>query len=566
MQLASTSPEIGAGKTGAVVGFLAIFAIYKLAVMGLGHPLAWIAGYAIDVAIVGVLWVGAMSLQRAALPGARIASGVVFWAMMALWFAADFAYTYFFPEGLDRHYSLLDVDVGDVRFFVMQLLPWTGWLMLGALLVVWGLTAKWISRVIHVASLKRAGGVVAFVTLIACTLAWRVPDVPNPAVDIARDVRGRLSEEVVSVDPNIAPAASISLFDRSATLPLAHTSRFTRIIVIVMETMAMDTYRKELAALPPNNFFHTLEGHAHAFTRYYTDNQDSRTAMLDMLSSRLTPYEAYSEAGVAVYQGMSRLSNLPAMLHAQGYETAYVLSQVDSEAVVSELPWQKIVTLTQAQIDTLKPRWLCYYPYEFENSCEDKVVLGDVVQFLSKHEKAFVFQEMMWGHALEYNRASGKGNVQYVAEYVDSLWSELKKRRMADSTLLVLTGDHGDKAEDRYDSATNYQVPLFFYSPSFRPEVDDRMRSHLDFKDLLLRELDPTRPAPSPTPFVHVVGPTDTHLQFVVDSSGGFLEYKTRDDKAYVISQTTLHAPNAKAHLAMFQAYQRWFAGMVPKS
>lgn len=60
--------------------------------MGLGHPLAWVTGYGLEVAIVGVVWVGAWWLTRTALPSARVASGVLFWSVFALWFSADFAY------------------------------------------------------------------------------------------------------------------------------------------------------------------------------------------------------------------------------------------------------------------------------------------------------------------------------------------------------------------------------------------------------------------------------------------------------------------------------------------
>ena len=223
--------------------------------------------------------------------------------------------------------------------------------------------------------------------------------------------------------------------------------------------------------------------------------------VLDMLGARFIPYEAYDDVGVEIYRGITGLSNLPQLLHGMGYATSYVLAQEDKEDVVADLPWQQVRAISTSEIANFKRTALCFHPYEFENSCEDKVVLGDVVRFLVDHPRAFVYQEMMWGHDTEYNTASGKGNVQYVGEYVEALWTELRRRGVADHTLLVLTGDHGDKAEDRLRQAENYQVPLFFYASRFAPRHERGMYTHLDFKDLLLRELDPRRSMPAPTPW-----------------------------------------------------------------
>ena len=91
------------------------------------------------------------------------------------------------------------------------------------------------------------------------------------------------------------------------------------------------------------------------------------------------------------------------------------------------------------------------------------------------------------------------------------------------------------------------------------------MRSHLDFKELLLHELDPTRPLPPPIPFVHVVGPTDSRLHIIQDASGGYAFYKLRGDRAYLIKASTPKSPDIRAHMAMFNKYREWFDANVPK-
>ena len=542
-----------------------VISVYKLAVIGVAHPLAWVTGLCIDVAFVGFLWLGAIRAGRTPFPGARWVSAAVYWPLLLLWFASAFGYTLFHDAAAGRHYSLLNVRLHEVLYFFRDLLPTTGWLQLGLLTLVALLCAAWLARRLRVGPLVVSTRVIVLVAGAASTLGWNVPDVPSPLMDIARDLQVRLTERAIVPREERGAVPSISWFDKSATAPPALRPQFTKIIVIVMETMAIDTYRREVAALPPDGMLRSLGAHAHSFEHYYTANQDSRTAMLDMLLSRFVPYEAYDDATFPSYEHAYRLSNLPQLLQAQGYATAYALAQEDKEQVVAELPWQTVMSLTPPQIAELKQHALCFNPFEFENSCEDKVLLPQVVQFIAGHERAFVYQEMMWGHDTEYNTASGKGNVQYVGEYVEALWTELRRRGVADHTLLVLTGDHGDKAEDRLRQAENYQVPLFFYASRFAPRHERGMYTHLDFKDLLLRELDPRRSMPAPTPFVQVVGPTNSLTRVVVDSAGGLVQFKERNGKTFVTFASPGQPPDASLHLQMYHAYRQWWEQMVPR-
>ena len=57
------------------------------------------------------------------------------------------------------------------------------------------------------------------------------------------------------------------------------------------------------------------------------------------------------------------------------------------------------------------------------------------------------------------------------------------------------------------------------------------MFSHLDFKDLLLHALTPGSAAPTPSPFVMVVGPTGTGFLVVVTAPGAFLLLKSREGR-----------------------------------
>ncbi len=544
--------------TGAAIGVAATLAGYKLYAMGLDHPLLWVAGYAIDVAVIALAWLAAVVLEARIAPRRSRLAELGFWGVLTAWFIIDFAYTFFFDSASERHYSLLDVHWKDVGYFFGTLLPPAGWAWLACLAAVTVAVAGWVGQRVRRPAVRRAAVGVAGLVLVTAALVGTLRDIPHPVIDAIRDARERMARRV-AVDPRARPAAAVRLFDTSGAPTASVRTRFSKVVVIVMETMPLDTYRKEVSALPRENFFRTLGRHAHSYEQYFTTNQDSRTAMLAMLGARWIPYEAYTDDDLARYGAISRLSNLPALFHDLGYETAYALSQVDEEAVVSDYPWQRIFSLTKARIAELKGKFLCFNPFEFEDGCEDKSILPEVVDFLATHDKAFLYQEMMWGHSDLYNQASGKGNAEYYAEYVEALWRELTRRGLADQTLLVLTSDHGDKAQDRLLVNEAYQVPLFFYATGFTPRHVSGMYTHLDFKDLLLRELDPRRPKVRPEPFVQIVGPTSTMLRVVIDSAGGFLGYKERDGVTYLDRASGAPAPDLSAHHRLFEDYRTYF-------
>ena len=83
------------------------------------------------------------------------------------------------------------------------------------------------------------------------------------------------------------------------------------------------------------------------------------------------------------------------------------------------------------------------------------------------------------------------------------------------------------------------------------------------FGPVLLRELDRARPLPPPVPFVQVVGPTDSHLRIVVDSSGGVLGLTERGGRSYVAFSSPMRALNPAAHQLMFEEYRRSFQRWV---
>jgi hypothetical protein len=370
----------------------------------------------------------------------------------------------------------------------------------------------------------------------------------------------------LAVLPRLTPepfAASKLLtrgFDKSAATPPAGTPRFRKVIVLVMETMTSAQLARESEQLDPQSFFHAQSAHLHRSVRYFPNNQDSRTGMLDMLVSRVIPYEAYSDEGVDGYAEVAQQHSLADHFRALGYQTAFAVSQEQIEEVVTDLRWDDRLHLTQADIDQAKRNLLCFAPDEWENGCEDLAVLPKLVDFVAQHERAFVYQEFIWGHDYAYNAASGKSNTAYYSAYVDALIAALRARGLAEQTLIAITSDHGFRDKSKQAELPVLQIPLLFYAPSFAAEDDGRLLTHVDFKDLLFAELLDRPELVAPSEWGLIVGPTGSHMVTLLSAHGDFVLMRQRGDAKLLMLQRKA-GPSAPTPNQLLYAFERYRAG-----
>ncbi len=73
-----------------------------------------------------------------------------------------------------------------------------------------------------------------------------------------------------------------------------------------------------------------------------------------------------------------------------------------------------------------------------------------------------------------------------------------------------------------------YQVPLLFFSSHFEAHEDERLLSHLDFKDLLFNELAAGSVPVDDNRFVMIVGPTGMGFRTFIQDEGSFTLVKER--------------------------------------
>jgi hypothetical protein len=551
-------------RSGLVVSAALAFAIYDLVAIGVAHPVDLFLSWAVDACASVWLWTLSEGLARRGGRGGVLA-GMLFYPLFYFSFACTFAHTFYFESAAERRFSLLDLDLGSIEFFFVRVLPTNGWLVLLVLLAVVHAGALLLRERPRVLSRRALLGGLSAATLLTVAVGTQAERVPSPLVDIARDFWELWTLPRVARDRAAQPAYPLASLDKSARSPLLAATPFKKVFVFVMETMTSARLEAESARIEPNSFFRRERQHLHRYGRYYPNNQDSRTGMLDMLMSRLIPYEAYTEDDCEHYTFLARKPSLVDRFNALGYQSAYALSQSDVELVVGDLAWKRVLHPEEAEVRANAKRFQCVVAYEFEHGCEDLALLPKVLDFIDQNERVFVYQEMIWGHAIEYNQASGKTNTEYYSAYLDALIAHLRRTGVLDQTLIVITSDHGFRDKVLQADPDVYHVPLFFYSTRFEARDDDRLFSHLDFKDILFDELALRSPAEG-DPFVMTVGPTSTSMLAVLTDTRDFMLLKRRGHANFLLRHQNLkdasRAPDPRqpaAFMRLFDDYRASF-------
>ncbi len=466
------------------------------------------------------------------------------------------AYDWLFDSASERRLTPLDFTSAGMRYFFDAVLPPLGlYTLLGGVVLIalgallGGLGLRALPRLPVVL-------VLGFASALVALLLVRVQRIPSPLFDTSYELWELAARPRVRAADG-ADARTVAMLDKSGRTHALEPTRYDKVIVLVMETMTSEKLEQERAELPASAFLRA--GTAEQFTRYYPNNQDSRTGMLDMLFSRLIPYEAYSDEGFNGYRHLAGTPSLVDRMRALSYATAFAVAQTDLEDVVGELGWDSTLHLSESEIVRARAAGLlCFAPDEWERSCEDVTMLPSVLQFVISHERAFVYQEFIWGHASEYNTASGKTNAAYYSAYVEALQKSLAAHGLLERTLIVLTSDHGFRGRSVQDRPSVYRIPLWFSAPDLPHKRDARLLSHSDFGMLLFEHLTPSAARADDNELVMIVGPTGQGNLFAVGRDGYALMRHTAGLDLLISQEGQLPYEPSKM-LGAFRAYRSQF-------
>ncbi|MBL8951702.1 MAG: sulfatase-like hydrolase/transferase [Myxococcaceae bacterium] len=493
-------------------------------------------------------------VARLRLPSALFAAGYL------LLYVLGFFTVFFFDDQLVRKYSLLDMGPDAVAYLLHEVAPKRGVVQCAVTLAVLCLAAwvstRWRPRVPSAALLA----VLGVASVGAVTVASSSAKFPTPLWDLALDLDEVRRHPGIAKPSGERPRHPPSLLDRASHEAVRFESRYSRVIVLVMEGVTQSHFD---ATAREGDAFRRTVPQQHVYSRYFTNDMDSRTGMLATLTSRFVPYEAYQESNHVRFSKLSGMRSLVDVMRENGYHTVLASAQVLAERVVRDLSWHENVVFTEDETDALEKTYLCFNPYRFEDSCEDRAMLPRLFDRLKQHDKLFWVQQLVWGHQPEFTRKSGKSDVQSYAELLDELLAELERAGQLETTLIVVTSDHGIRQRGTEALMSSYHIPLFFYSPGLARIERPELHSQIDFKDLLLAELTGAEP-PAEAPFALFVGPTYSSTFGAVTKTGDFMLVKDRPLARYVLAHENAGGPPKGAEtpyelLRLFDDYREYF-------
>lgn len=445
-----------------------------------------------------------------------------FHAAFIVHFGACFLFNAYFEDAVHRRYSFLDADADNLEYLVSAIFHWSVFFWLGAALLAAYCAAWWQGN--RITSPRRFAGLLL---LVSAGGTW-LNDRPALHAFVASDVRDYLAGRTLE-----ASDVRLPISDYSGG-PHAIQGRYKRIILFVMESVTAADMERECSQTPC--VFEKLAANSHVYTQYYAANQDSRTGILSLLFSRLIPYHAYAERDAANYQALTGKKGLLDSLARAGYETNLSAPVLDRERILMELPWTNLWLLNREEAQG-KSSYLCFHPYEFEHSCEDRILMDRLVSYLRQDRRSFLLHEFIFGHSPEYNTASGKSSVRYYSDFIEEMLNRLGTERQ--DTLVIITSDHGIRDSGAAGRAATYHIPLMFYHPSFSRTVNTGFFSHMDFAQILSLEEAGHSPV-STRQVIPMIGATGSALLGLIEQNGSVTVIKNRR------AGTSLHAQECR--------------------
>ncbi|MDD4983594.1 MAG: sulfatase-like hydrolase/transferase [Candidatus ainarchaeum sp.] len=437
-----------------------------------------------------------------------------------------FMYAYFANDLSNKAYSFFSVKLDTAIFVAKQIINYK--LILLCLLIFVAIFVVAYLIKLDKLIISRKAIKICFFVVLGLVIVYPVifgNYFANPYVDT---IRYLFEDRKELVDLNIDINYDFNLFDKSFSQDLNFNfdpqMKYKKIFVFVMEEIPNYMFYKDIKKVPvEKNFFEKNKENSIVYKNYYTNNQDSRTAMLTMLSSTLIPYESYSYSDwYSLYaEKVIKKQNLVDYFNDNNYNTTFLISDVGAPFEITKYNFKNIITLKEEDYGADEDL-ICMHLIEFEKACEDRAVFGQLKELANNNEKQFVYQELIYGHTLKYIALKDQSRTEYYNYYFDDFYNYLKEIGKSDETLIVIVSDHGEKGYFNEKNHSSYNVPLIFVASDLEQEENYDLLSHLNFKDLLLSYVAQGYNFEKNNDIIFSIGSTSTGLVSYIDKNNNF--------------------------------------------
>ncbi|HEV8607922.1 MAG TPA: sulfatase-like hydrolase/transferase [Tepidisphaeraceae bacterium] len=342
----------------------------------------------------------------------------------------------------------------------------------------------------------------------------------------------------------------------------------TNVIVICLESVATRYLSLYGSEYPTTSSLLAESHHALVFDRFYSHVTNSGNSLFPML---LAIYPPMSWREAALSRPDYPATSIANILHARGYRTAFISASTTEYANGQKFLASRGFDLIEDYRDsgcTPLSDW----------GVADRCMIDMMLRFIDKPGPKQPFFIFGWSNQTHwpYEPSPGQTEIDFLkadksygnmswdlGRYLNALHeadaqigrliSELRRRNLADSTLLIITGDHGEgmgKPHPFYGhSGKLYQedvnVPLIIWSPALfkSPSRSDVIGAHVDLSPTILDFLNLPFPpswqghslmSPSHPHRAYFYGSADEYLLGVRDGPLKYILNATRDsDELY---------------------------------
>jgi glucan phosphoethanolaminetransferase (alkaline phosphatase superfamily) len=258
------------------------------------------------------------------------------------------------------------------------------------------------------------------------------------------------------------------------------------VILFVMESVGAKNLQLTGAPYADSPRLMKLAQHGMVYDNAYVAQPFTSSAMAGLFASL---YPDHDWLTIPRKEPTIKVPGLPAVLNAHGYRTAFIdAGLIDYDGNLSFLESMGFADLIGRPADDIQPR--------------DGELVPAAFNWINR-DRAQPFFVAIWTRDthnpyLSYSNHKYSGNwvkdrylnsIAWTDQVIGQLSDELKRTGLADNTLLVITGDHGEAFEEHGQSVHNFsvyneevRVPLMF--------VNDKLFPHRLDEHVLARQLD----------------------------------------------------------------------------
>jgi hypothetical protein len=383
---------------------------------------------------------------------------------------------------------------------------------------------------------------IAVWALLLVAGAVTVPRSPQPVVSsLNEELAIRVSNTPRAV-PRLLPAPRRQIGE-SRPMP-GESKRFidakaTHIFLIVLESVTAEEFENEFMQVRSSRFYGRVAKQSLYFDNYFTNNLDSYTSLIAMLTSQQVPYRSYTDT--TLYDAVNESPNLVRDFRQSGFHTSFVSTYDTQPFVPVRKDWTSI--LHRRDLST-RGEWLTVESGRMESATEDRAAIPAITSLAKSNPRTFILQELVWGHTTAWRAKTGLTTLAYYDKYFNELYDRLVADGTWPQSLIVIVSDHGNRFGAA--NASNYRVPLLVVGPDVKAGRDSSLRSHLDLRQIVAASVG-GEAMPESRRGILITGSTEKWVYGQIDAVGGNLFI---DDKSGRVLSSHGNPDPAAVHAA----------------